>query len=60
MVFRLPEAAVDASLTRILRPEMPIKSDKLQTRWVTVQTAQGPVPAIAFLINRSSPPICPD
>lgn len=59
MVFRRPEAAIDANQTRILRPAMPIKSDKLQTRWVTARTAQGPVPAIAFPINRSSPAFLP-
>lgn len=59
VVFRLPTAAVDENLTLILRREMPIKRDHLPCRWVTVQTEQGPLRAIAFPVNRKSPAYLP-
>ncbi len=59
VVFRLPQGTVEENLTRILRREMPIKRDTLPTRWMTVQTLQGPVRAIAFPIRRSSPAYLP-
>ena len=59
VVFRLPADAIDDNLTRILRREMPIKRDTPPARWVTAQTPQGPVRAIAFPISRSSPAYLP-
>jgi glutathione-specific gamma-glutamylcyclotransferase len=59
VVFRLPSAAVEANLTRILRREMPIKRDGLPCRWMTVRTAEGPVRALGFPISRSSPAYLP-
>ena len=61
VAFRLPPEAVEGSLIPLLRREMPIKRDKLQVpaRWVTVQTAEGDVRAIAFPISRASPAYLP-
>jgi cation transport protein ChaC len=59
VVFRLPQGAIDANLTLILRREMPIKRDNVPARWVTATTAQGPVRAIAFPVSRLSPAYLP-
>jgi cation transport protein ChaC len=59
VVFRLPPGAEDENLTLILRREMPIKRDTPPCRWVTAQTAEGPVRAVAFPISRSNPAYLP-
>lgn len=59
VVFRLPGQAIDENLTRILRREMPIRRDTLPCRWLTVRTADGPIRALAFPIDRSSPAYLP-
>jgi cation transport protein ChaC len=60
VVFRLPDAAIDENLTRILRREMPIKRETLPCRWVTARTEDGPLRALAFPISRSSAAYLPD
>jgi cation transport protein ChaC len=53
-VYRLPPDAVEANLEKLLRREMRIKPAAHVPRWVKVKTADGPLPAIAFVINRKS------
>ena len=57
----LPAAAgdVEESLGALLRREMPRSSRRRQAgtqrRWLTVETAGGPVTAMAFVLNRGGP-----
>ncbi len=59
VLLRLPPGAEDLNLTRILRREMPMRRATLPCRWVTARSGEGPVRALAFPINRSSPAYLP-
>jgi ChaC-like protein len=49
VLFRLAPETMEANLHKILRREMPIKpTGKPSARWMSAQTAQGPVKAIGF------------
>ncbi len=56
MVYRLADDTVEAQLGKLVRREMPVRpSSKPFThapRWVRVQTAQGVIHAIAFVVDR--------
>ncbi|BCG95553.1 gamma-glutamylcyclotransferase [Mesorhizobium sp. 131-2-1] len=56
MALRLAEDTVEAQLGKLVRREMPVRpSSKPFThgyRWLQVQTSQGLVRAIAFVVNR--------
>jgi cation transport protein ChaC len=56
MTLRLAEDTVEAQLGKLVRREMPVRpSSKPFThgyRWLQVQTSQGLVRAIAFVVNR--------
>ena len=54
VVFRLPPGSETAHVLTLLRREMPIRHPDPPARWLTAQTAQGPVRAIAFPISRRS------
>lgn len=54
VVQRLPPDAVEASLGKLLRREMLMKASPFPPRWVTVQTAAGPLRAITFAMDRRS------
>ncbi len=55
VLFRLAPETMEANLHKILRREMPIKpTGKPSARWMSAQTAQGPVKAIGFPISRKS------
>lgn len=54
LIFRLPSDAIRDNLLKILRREMPLKWTRLLPRWVTVETGDGPVRAIAFPVDRES------
>lgn len=57
VVFRLPPGAVTENLIKLLRREMPIKRATFPgnpARWVSVQTHEGPLRALAFPISRQS------
>jgi glutathione-specific gamma-glutamylcyclotransferase len=55
LACRLPEESVQTQLQRLLRRELPMKPvDTPSTqlpRWVSVETAQGALKAVAFVIN---------
>jgi cation transport protein ChaC len=55
VLLKLPSADREAQLLRLLRREVVLKPSNNCARWVTVTTASGVVPAIAFVANRSSP-----
>jgi cation transport protein ChaC len=59
VAFRLPADAVEAGLDKLLRREMPLKRAGIPARWISVRTEGGPLRAIAFPVNRSSPAYLP-
>ena len=54
VVQRLPPEAVEASLGKLLRREMLSKPSPFPPRWLSVQTAAGPLRAITFAVDRKS------
>jgi cation transport protein ChaC len=52
VAYRLPPDAVEANLGRLLRREMRVKTRAHSPRWLTIRTDDGPLRAIAFVINR--------
>ena len=61
VLFRLPPEAMEANLHKILRREMPLKpTSKPSARWMSAETAQGPIRAIGFPISRKSNSYLPD
>ncbi|RWP07751.1 MAG: hypothetical protein EOR00_33355 [Mesorhizobium sp.] len=56
MIYRLADDTVEAQLGKLVRREMPVRpSGKPFThapRWVRVQTAEGLIHAIAFVVDR--------
>lgn len=54
LVQRLPPDAVGANLDKLLRREMHMRPSPFPPRWVSVQTAAGPLRAITFAMDRNS------
>jgi glutathione-specific gamma-glutamylcyclotransferase len=54
VVFRLPDEALKANLDRLIRREMSMVPSAFPARWVNVLTADGPVTALTFGMNRKS------
>ena len=55
MIFRLPADQVRTSLAALFRREMPVKPGSNVPRWLSVDTGEGPIRALGFVINRRSP-----
>jgi len=55
VLFDLPAGALEDRLGRLFRREFTYKPINSMPRWITVQTAAGPVPALTFVTNRASP-----
>jgi glutathione-specific gamma-glutamylcyclotransferase len=55
MVFDLTPGDPAAQLDRLFRREFTFKPINNVPRWITVQTSQGAVAALAFVVNRASP-----
>ena len=55
VLYTLPREDLRARLDRLLRREFTVKPINSMPRWITVQTAHGPVSALAFVMNRGSP-----
>jgi len=55
VLYRLPPDAISANLRKLLEREMSLKPSAFPPRWVTVESADGPVRAITFCIDRRSP-----
>ena len=53
-LYRLPPDAVEENLDRLVRREMSHKPLAFPPRWVNVATADGPIRAITFCIDRNS------
>jgi glutathione-specific gamma-glutamylcyclotransferase len=55
MIFRLPADQVRTSLAAVFQREMPVKPGSNTPRWLSVDTDNGPIRALGFVINRRSP-----
>ena len=55
VVLELPEEEPGAQLDRLFRREFTVKPINSMPRWLTVATAEGPVRALGFVMNRASP-----
>jgi glutathione-specific gamma-glutamylcyclotransferase len=55
MAFRLPADQVRTSLGVLFRREMVVKPGSNAPRWLAVETDDGPIRALGFVINRRSP-----
>ncbi len=55
VLYDLPGGDLAARLHRLFRREFTYKPINSMPRWITVETAEGPVPALTFVINRASP-----
>ena len=55
VLYELPLANLEHQLDRLFRREFTVKPINNVPRWLTVQTASGPVKALGFVMNRASP-----
>ena len=55
MILRVPRERAAAGLDALLRREVVVKPGVNVPRWLTAETADGPVRALAFVVNRKSP-----
>lgn len=53
-IYRLPEADIANELLRLVRREVSMVPSAFPWRWIDVQTADGPVRAMTFAMNRRS------
>jgi len=53
VLYRISAATVEENLGKLVRREMSVKPASNTPRWITVQTDQGPVQALAFVIDRN-------
>jgi cation transport protein ChaC len=54
VVFRLPPDNLEGQLDKLVRREITVKPPNNIPRWISVETEQGPLRAIAFVMNRQS------
>jgi glutathione-specific gamma-glutamylcyclotransferase len=54
IVFRLPPDDLEGQLQKLVRREITVKPPNNIPRWIAVRTDQGPLRAIAFVMNRQS------
>jgi cation transport protein ChaC len=55
VVLELPPGDPAVQLDRLFRREFTVKPINSMPRWLTVQTADGPLRALGFVMNRASP-----
>ncbi|MDO9416313.1 MAG: gamma-glutamylcyclotransferase [Pararhizobium sp.] len=55
VLYELEEMDLAGQLDRLFRREFTFKPINNMPRWITVETASGPVQALAFVMNRTSP-----
>ncbi|MCT8971592.1 gamma-glutamylcyclotransferase [Microbaculum marinisediminis] len=55
VIFRLDHDAMEEQLRKLLEREMRMRPSNNLARWVAAQTDKGPVPALAFVMNREGP-----
>ncbi len=54
VLHRLAPENLEGQLSKLVRREMTVKPPNNLPRWITVQTEQGPLGALAFVMNRRS------
>jgi cation transport protein ChaC len=54
MLYRLPEAGLEAELQKLIRREQSMVPSAFPWRWIEVMTTDGPVRALTFAMNRKS------
>jgi cation transport protein ChaC len=54
VLYTLPPEDPAGQMDRLFRREFTVKPITNMPRWITVATAAGPVPALAFVVNRAS------
>ena len=54
VVFRLPPDNLEGQLDKLVRREITVKPPNNIPRWISVETEQGSLRAIAFVMNRQS------
>lgn len=55
MAYRLPPEAIETNLDRLLRREIRTTVKAHVPRWIDIETAEGKLRAITFVINRKGP-----
>lgn len=55
VLYELPLENLEHQLDRLFRREFTVKPINNVPRWITVQTASGPLKALGFVMNRASP-----
>ena len=55
VLFRLPDRDLAGQLDKLFRQEFRARPQNNLPRWIKVETASGPVNALAFIMNRASP-----
>jgi cation transport protein ChaC len=55
VILELPPEDLQVQLDRLFRREFTVKPINSMPRWLTVETAAGPVWALGFVMNRASP-----
>lgn len=55
VVYRLPEAELDAELHKLIRREMSMVPSAFPWRWIDVSTSEGPLRVLTFAMDRNSP-----
>jgi cation transport protein ChaC len=55
MLYRLPEDELEAELHKLIRREQSMVPSAFPWRWIHVTTAEGPVRALTFPVDRKSP-----
>lgn len=54
VAFRIPAGTVKTNMDKLVRREMSMVPNAFPGRWIKVATAEGPLTALAFAINRKS------
>lgn len=54
VAFRLPDDALEANLHRLVRREMSMVPSAFPPRWISLATADGPLTALTFAMDRKS------
>jgi cation transport protein ChaC len=54
MLYRLPGASLQAQLGKLFRREFTVKPPNSMPRWIKVSTDDGPITALAFVMNREA------
>jgi glutathione-specific gamma-glutamylcyclotransferase len=55
ILYRLPGESLQAQLGKLFRREFTVKPANSTPRWIKVATEEGPLTALAFVMNRQAP-----